>query len=64
MLTSGAAGRLLQVDAGAVLALAEAGDLPGRRLGGEWRFARRAVLEWLGAGEPVMPRRRSMSSIR
>ncbi len=46
---------LLQVDAGAVLELAEAGDLPGRRLGGEWRFARRAVLEWLGAGEPVSP---------
>jgi excisionase family DNA binding protein len=27
------------------------GSLPGRRLGGEWRFARAAVLAWLGAGE-------------
>jgi excisionase family DNA binding protein len=32
----------------AVLELADAGELPGRRLRGEWRFARAAVLEWLG----------------
>jgi excisionase family DNA binding protein len=38
----------LQVDEKAVAELAEAGELPGRRLGGEWRFAREAVLEWLG----------------
>ena len=39
----------LQVDETAVAELAEAGELPGRRLGGEWRFAREAVLAWLGA---------------
>jgi excisionase family DNA binding protein len=38
----------LQVDEKAVAELAENGELPGRRLGGEWRFAREAVLDWLG----------------
>lgn len=38
---------LLQVDEGVVHALAERGELPGRQLGGCWRFSRRAVLEWL-----------------
>jgi excisionase family DNA binding protein len=37
----------LQVDESALAELAEAGELPGRRLAGEWRFAREAVLEWL-----------------
>jgi excisionase family DNA binding protein len=39
---------LLQVDEDAARDLAEAGDLPGRKIGGEWRFARGAVLRWLG----------------
>jgi excisionase family DNA binding protein len=30
---------------------AERGDLPGRRFGKEWRFARSAVLTWLADGE-------------
>jgi excisionase family DNA binding protein len=37
----------LQVDEAAIAELAESGELPGRRLGGEWRFAREAVLDWL-----------------
>jgi excisionase family DNA binding protein len=37
----------LGVDEQAVSALAEQGDLPGRKLAGEWRFAREAVLDWL-----------------
>jgi excisionase family DNA binding protein len=37
----------LQVDETAVAELADSGDLPGRKLGGEWRFAREAVLAWL-----------------
>jgi excisionase family DNA binding protein len=37
----------LQVDAQAIDELAETGDLPGRKLAGEWRFAREAVLDWL-----------------
>ena len=38
---------LLRVDEDAVMKLAEAGELPGRRIGGAWRFARRAILDWL-----------------
>ena len=53
VLTPEQAADLLQVEAEAVLALAEGGDLPGRRVGGEWRFSRQAVLDWLGAGEPA-----------
>ena len=37
----------LRVDASAVEELAEEGDIPGRKLAGEWRFAREAVLDWL-----------------
>src|SRR5262249_36059632 len=39
VLTPAEVAELLVVDEDAVLALAEAGDLPGRRVGGEWRFA-------------------------
>jgi excisionase family DNA binding protein len=39
---------LLQVDADTVRALAREGDLPGRKVGREWRFSRAAVLAWLG----------------
>ena len=49
VLTLEQAAALLQVDVGEVTALAEAGELPGRRIGGEWRFPRAALLEWLGA---------------
>ena len=42
---------LLQVAEADVVALAEAGELPARRIGDAWRFSRAAVLTWLGAGE-------------
>ena len=48
VLTAAQVAALLQVDEDAVLALARAGELPGREIGGEWRFARRAVIDWLG----------------
>jgi excisionase family DNA binding protein len=38
---------LLSVDVEAARGLAEAGELPGRKLGDEWRFSRRAILDWL-----------------
>ena len=41
---------LLELDVEVVRALAEQGDVPGRKLGEEWRFSRAAVLAWL-AGE-------------
>jgi excisionase family DNA binding protein len=37
----------LQVEPEAIAELADSGELPGRRVGGEWRFAREAVLAWL-----------------
>lgn len=49
VLTLAQAAALLLVDEEAVAELAEAGELPGRRVGGEWRFARDAVLAWLGS---------------
>ena len=49
VLTAEQAAELLQTDAAAVRALAADGELPGRRIGGEWRFLRAAVLAWLGA---------------
>jgi excisionase family DNA binding protein len=47
VLTLDGAAELLQVPSSEVEALAEAGELPGRKVGGEWRFAREAVLRWL-----------------
>jgi excisionase family DNA binding protein len=47
VLTLEQAAALLQVDPAEVAALAEAGELPGRRIGGDWRFPRAALLEWL-----------------
>jgi excisionase family DNA binding protein len=38
---------LLQLDVEMARGLAETGDLPGRKLGDEWRFARDSVLAWL-----------------
>lgn len=42
------AAALLRVPEEAVRREAVAGRLPGRDIGGEWRFARAAVLDWLG----------------
>jgi excisionase family DNA binding protein len=50
VLTPEEAAELLQVQAEVVLELACSGELPGRELGGQWRFARAALLDWLGAG--------------
>jgi excisionase family DNA binding protein len=43
------AGQFLQIDEPTILAIAEAGDLPGRKLGAAWRFSRTALLAWLAA---------------
>ena len=47
VLTLDAAAELLQIEPEQVAALAEAGELPGRRIGDDWRFSREAVLAWL-----------------
>lgn len=45
------AGQLLQLDEKVVLELAEAGELPGKKLGNAWRFSRAAIIAWLSAPE-------------
>jgi excisionase family DNA binding protein len=52
VLDAAAAAELLKVDADTIVQLAEQGELPGRSIGGEWRFARQALLEWLRGDEP------------
>ena len=47
VLTIDEAADLLRVDAGVVQELADTGQVPGRKVGGEWRFAREALLTWL-----------------
>jgi excisionase family DNA binding protein len=42
---------LLQVEEETVVELAEQGELPGRKVGEEWRFSREAILAWLAAEE-------------
>ena len=49
VLTPGEAAALLRVGEEDVLRAAERGELPGRRIGDEWRFTRDALLTWLGA---------------
>jgi excisionase family DNA binding protein len=53
VLTVDQAAELLQVEAGDVRALADSGELPGRKIGEEWRFLRSAILAWLGGGLPT-----------
>jgi excisionase family DNA binding protein len=53
VLTLEEAAAFLRVEAIAVEESARRGELPGRRLGGEWRFSRDALLAWLeGSSEP------------
>ena len=47
VLTSEQLADLLQVDEKAVRELARRGEVPGRKIGREWRFSRQAVLKWL-----------------
>ena len=50
VLTPGQAAELLQVSEEEVVELAEAGTLPGRRIGDRWRFSRPALISWLAGG--------------
>ena len=47
VLTPAQAAELLQVSEDEVVELAEAGTLPGRRIGAQWRFSRPALIAWL-----------------
>jgi excisionase family DNA binding protein len=50
VLTTDQLAELLQVEQEAVRALARRGELPGRKIGRDWRFSRAAVLRWLAQG--------------
>ncbi len=56
ILTPAGAAALLGVRAVDVLELAEHGELPGRRVAGQWRFARSALVEWVAGGQPSSQR--------
>jgi len=47
VLDAAGAAELLQVEPAAVEELAANGELPGRRIGDQWRFSRSALLSWL-----------------
>jgi excisionase family DNA binding protein len=47
VLTTTEVAELLQVDEAAIRALVRKGELPGRKIGRDWRFSRAAVLDWL-----------------
>ena len=47
VLTVDEAAELLRIDAKKLVKLATAGDVPGRKLGDEWRFSRSGLLNWL-----------------
>lgn len=49
ILTSAQLAGLLQVEEETVVELAEQGELPGRKVGEEWRFSREAILAWLAS---------------
>ncbi len=49
--TPAEAAAYLKLDEAAVVAEAAAGRLPARRVGGEWRFSRAAILEWFAMPE-------------
>jgi excisionase family DNA binding protein len=53
VLRSEQAAELLQLTAAAVERLAEQGELPARKLAGEWRLSRAALLAWLAQPAPA-----------
>lgn len=56
VMSAAQAATLLQIEESLVVELAEAGDLPGRKLGKVWRFSRAALVAWLS--EPAARTRR------
>lgn len=47
VLDAAGAAELLAIDVETLLKLAEGGQVPGRRVGDQWRFARQGLLDWL-----------------
>ncbi len=51
VMNSEQAAQFLQIEEPLVVELAEAGKLPGRKLGKQWRFSRQALVAWLAQPE-------------
>ena len=51
VMSSAQAAQFLQIDEKNVIELAEAGKLPGKKLGPVWRFSRDALVAWLSTPE-------------
>jgi excisionase family DNA binding protein len=51
VLTTEQLAALLQLDLETVRKLAARGEIPGRKVGGQWRFSRQAVLDWLASAK-------------
>ena len=47
VMTLDEASALLRIEPDQLAKLAESGNVPGRKLGNDWRFARTALLNWL-----------------
>ncbi len=52
VLTVEQAAELLQLSTKTLKRLSQAGRVPGRRVGNQWRFSRQALMDWL-AGKDV-----------
>ncbi|MDP8927935.1 MAG: helix-turn-helix domain-containing protein [Actinomycetota bacterium] len=58
VLTAEEAAEYLAVSVKTIRQLARAGRLPGRHVGKEWRFSRKALLDWLAESSSEDDRRR------
>lgn len=55
VLTLGETAAYLRVPEAAVLELATSEKLPAQKIGGEWRFLKRAITDWLRQGTAPKP---------
>jgi excisionase family DNA binding protein len=55
VLTLGEAAALLRIGEDELTAAVEAGEVPARSIGGDWRLSRSALLAWLGGDGVVSP---------
>lgn len=51
VLTEAEAAAFLRIDEETLLAAAEKGEVPARRIAGEWRFSRELLIAWLAGAE-------------
>jgi excisionase family DNA binding protein len=64
ILTVAEAAAFLRVSEAAVLELADAGQLPARKIGNDWRFLKEAIVDWLRRPQPVSElKKKSMLSV-